>query len=319
MRYHEGPGEPQVPGSHYMLERPNPPPGWYPDPLGTASLRAWDGTRWTTQTRRAGDVVSADALSAHQFERQPPSEPTAVATLPRAPEADISREGDVPPYAGGNLDSTARSPQRRRSRDGSNAIIVILLLLFALSGVYEVVTGSSSGNNDPTRFATPTAAVPTGVGAASPPGPATTANQPSAPAPQCAGLYAIGIVVQLQLEKFPVATLQATPSTKPHNPGDPTAGVLSPCTTEAFTDRRGIGVSSVTVYMNPSAATHVVNAMNPDEHAIAIGAVVLTLNPSLNTFRSSYETAIQVIVLRATDAATNATSRPPTAATLSKP
>ena len=302
-----------------MPDRPNSPPGWYTDPLGSGSLRAWDGTRWTTQTRRAGDAVTADAASAHQLERQPPSEPTAVATLPRDREPEISREADLPPHVGVNPDSTPRSLRRGRKKDGSNAIIVVLLLLFALSGVYEVVTGSSSGNNDPTRFATPTAAVPTAADATSPPSPARTTNQQSGSPLQCAGLYASGIVVQLHLEKFPVASLQPTPSTTLHNPVDPTAGMLSPCTTQTFTDRRGIGVSSVSVYMNASAATNAVKKMNPQEHAVALGAVVLTLNPSLNTFRSSYETAIQLIVLRATVAARSATPRTPTAATLTRP
>lgn len=41
-----------------------PPDGWYPDPLDGASIRWWDGTRWTRLTRRrpmtAGQVVETE-------------------------------------------------------------------------------------------------------------------------------------------------------------------------------------------------------------------------------------------------------------------
>ncbi len=54
-------------GAHYLIDRPlidalqrraesdagagtPAPAAWYPDPTGTATMRWWDGTRWTDHT-----------------------------------------------------------------------------------------------------------------------------------------------------------------------------------------------------------------------------------------------------------------------------
>lgn len=39
----------------------DPREGWYPDPLGEADLRRWDGVRWTTQTRARPESASAES------------------------------------------------------------------------------------------------------------------------------------------------------------------------------------------------------------------------------------------------------------------
>jgi hypothetical protein len=49
-----------------------PPPGWYPDPGGSGSLRWWDGHRWTEHLHAA---VAASAPAA--------TGPVGVTTPPR--------------------------------------------------------------------------------------------------------------------------------------------------------------------------------------------------------------------------------------------
>lgn len=43
-------------------EGPLPPPGWYPDPWGTAPLRWWNGQQWTPRTRAATQASVETAL-----------------------------------------------------------------------------------------------------------------------------------------------------------------------------------------------------------------------------------------------------------------
>jgi len=308
-----------------MVDRPNPAPGWYPDPLGAGSLRAWDGTRWTTQTRRAGDGAAADTVPNRNNPLELPrhAEPGAVATLPRVDGSEVSSDAHIEPRIAVNPDSTTQSGGRSgRRKDGTNAIIVVLLLLFALSGVYEVVTGSSSNNNNPTRFATPTTAAAAGTGANALPEVAQSTNYPSAPPSQCTAYpSAADVVLQLGVEKFPVAALPPSTSTTLHNPAHPTAGVFPACSTVTFVDRRGTGVSQLAVYRSLNAATHVASQLGPAGRAPIVvgGVVVLTLNPSLSAFRSSYQAAIQVIVLRTAAAATRATTAPSTATAVPQP
>jgi hypothetical protein len=45
-----------IPGSQVQ------PAGWYPDPVGQARFRHWDGTTWTAETSNAKDPVNGRAL-----------------------------------------------------------------------------------------------------------------------------------------------------------------------------------------------------------------------------------------------------------------
>ena len=58
--YPTGPATGQQPTPHgwYPPPPPPPPPAWYPDPYGMASVRYWDGTRWTEHTNSQAQAVA---------------------------------------------------------------------------------------------------------------------------------------------------------------------------------------------------------------------------------------------------------------------
>jgi hypothetical protein len=301
------------------VTRPSPEPGWYPDPLGTGSLRAWDGSQWTPQTRPAGNDHPALAPEASRAEPAISTGTTIVRTATTVRERrrgarvgqplDLDQRGTIDPDP-----IKGTGPPKRRRKDGTNAIVAVLLLLFALSGVYEVVTGSSSGNNDPARFATPST-TPAGVaGATAVPAVPQEPSQRLAPLGCSNYPSAAAVLAQLAVDKFPVAADISPPSTSTGLPAHtPAAGHASPpqtsatpartptttleCSAETFTDRRGTGLSRVTIYATLAAASDSIGTVRPGSvEPVVFGSVVLTLSPSLASFRLSYQTAIATII-----------------------
>jgi hypothetical protein len=312
-----------------MVDRPNPAPGWYPDPLSEGSLRAWDGSRWTVQTRSATDVGPSSAPGTAQ--QRSPTEASAAgidaqAGKPAGPAADgpsevgrsVQRTGPFRSKWRPRDSRAATAPAPRpdvRRKDGTNSIVVVLLLLFALSGVYEVVTGSSSGNNNPTRFADPTT-LPVSASAANIGAAPETTLRPSGPPGPCDYNPSAGLVmIRLMLQKFPITSVRTTgePATSTVTAG-PVPATPSVCSTEVFTDRRGAGVSYITVYATLAEATTAAGTVRPGQlNPVAIGPVVLALSPSLTTLRSSYRSAIELIIERSSHETISATT-PPTPA-----
>ncbi|MFL6097092.1 MAG: DUF2510 domain-containing protein, partial [Blastococcus sp.] len=61
------------------MTQPPPPPGWYPDPAGSAGTRWWDGHGWTDHVQQATPAPPSTPTP------PPPPPPSATPPPPPAP------------------------------------------------------------------------------------------------------------------------------------------------------------------------------------------------------------------------------------------
>jgi len=252
-----------------------PPPGWYPDPAGApATLREWSGTAWTNRTRPAPDRSRPPRVSG------PPSDSVTV----EAQSGGAATEQHLP-TPGGRL----RAGHRGRAR-GTNAIIAVLILMFTVSGGYEVVTGDTSTNNNAARFAQPAAAaadVGGGQGTAATIAGATV-SAPPVPAGPCAQARNAGYFINaLSSAHLPVRRGGATP--QPTGASSAPKDANAACSTTSFVDGRATGSNQLTVYPNATAAAAGA-AVHPG--AFTVGAITLQLVPALSSRRSEYQSIL---------------------------
>jgi hypothetical protein len=123
--------------------QPAPPPGWYPDPDGSAGMvRWWSGTGWSDVATPAGPGVAVQSSPL----LAPPMRPPA----PVEPPTEILSSGD-------------------RGRTGW--IVGISLLVLVLVVGIGLVVGQSGGGEDPVATPSSTSSVPQPpAGPAFPPG-----------------------------------------------------------------------------------------------------------------------------------------------------
>jgi uncharacterized protein DUF2510 len=194
---------------------------------------------------------------------------------------------------------------RRPRTDGTNAIIVVLLSLFATSGTYAVVTGSSSTNNNAARFDVRTtttlafavpASPPTSAAAVLPvsPGPAVAAPaQPAVAAPTPSAdpcslvLDAFTVASALRDDHLPVSVVGAL---RPE-----ATQLTAPCSAVTFRDARADGTQQLAVYRSGADAAASVHGSDADR-MIVVGNIVLTLDPSLASARPSYSTDVAAVL-----------------------
>jgi len=179
----------------------------------------------------------------------------------------VAEERDLPVK-----DRRLSSVEKRRKRDGSNAVVGVLLALFALAGMYEVVNGESSTNSNPNRFAA--------NGTSS-----TTVAPPTTPC-IATPLAAVHVVSLLRATKhFPVSMKTSRGEAAP--PGS--------CNEVTFADGRGQGLNQLVVYPTTISATAAATAA-VNSTSVAVGRVVVDFDRSLTTYVQAYQTAIGTIL-----------------------
>jgi hypothetical protein len=267
-----------------MTDTQAPSPGWYPDPAGGNDLRFWDGAQWTDRTReRSRPDTPADPQ---------PTDPGTPALEGVAAAPLIDRE--IQPSKASQV-----SRRRRRRKDGSNAIVGVLLVLFAVVGMYEIVTGESSTNSNPNRFAVDTTTTPTTLPVA-----AAAAATPGGCSPGdrllafhlISSIKGSGLPLIVDLPASPLKTTTAT-GVAPAGPAAASTATTTPdpsgqCTSVSFTDRRGSGVNHLVLYGTVTEASRASDTLTSGRAAAAVGRVVVDLAPTLKPLLPSYASAI---------------------------
>jgi hypothetical protein len=325
-----------------MTDVSHPSPGWYPDPAQPGQLRAWDGRQWTSRVRPAQ----------LQDEVAGPGATSVVAVKELVEDADDVAAPAASARAGGGIDTSppsldapdlpfgaelgenmAEDPMRprraRRRRDGTNALVGLLLALFVGVGLFEVVTGGTTTSGSPISGATSTPASAAPIGAAkkstsgSSVGNSAASANSSAPesanataaaglgASSCSNqgrLHAGPLLGQLKSSGIPVVRTTGAASLGPPTvgaggvPAGPASavqagpGLGSPCTWATFTDKRRPGTNELEVFGTAEGARQTAAAHGSSGLVDAIGPTVLILDPSLAQFRSEYVTRITRLV-----------------------
>jgi hypothetical protein len=315
-----------------MSSEQPPPPGWYPDPSREADLRAWDGNAWTDQVRNVArarrpespGVAGADGAQraaqvalttregisvADANANDAPPVGVDVATdqkgitplsdaLPRsrAATATSGSPGAPQDHAGTSQTTTGQGPARRSQKwNSSNAIVAVLLGIFLAAGLWEVVTGESSGNGNPDRFA---GSSPVSVAT-------TTTVAARAQAVSCTDqIGAVTVVQFLRTSKFPVSVPHTAPrsgtaSGVATGAGNVvTAAPTAACNATLFRDARAAGLNQVAIYANAADASRAALS-TPAPAAIAVDRIVLRLVQPLAPYRGAYQTAIAKLLASA--------------------
>jgi len=183
-------------------------------------------------------------------------------------------------------------------------MILLLLVAFALAGLYEVIVGSGGHNAAPGAFAS-------GPAVTTPGSSAPTASQGGAITPTvpvagptvltdctlvAARPRAATIAVLFRHRGLPITDIGSThASTGPHFPGAPTGDHAS-CSSQQFRDSRGDGVDEVFVYSSAAAAMTAAQQIGEASRMILEGPVVLRLDPSLTAYRRVYAADLSTIV-----------------------
>ena len=263
-----------------MTDPQAPSPGWYPDPAGGTGLRFWDGGQWTDRTRErlrdgAADEPRAAGTGEQDVAGAPPAAPAVQTTA-----SEVSR-------------------RRRRRRDGSNAIVGVLLALFAVVGMYEIVTGESSTNSNPNRFAadttTTTTTLPTAAAAAATPTGCSPGDRLLA-FHLISSIRGSGWPLTVDLPASPLRTTTAT-GIVPAGPAAASTATTTPdpsgqCTSVSFTDRRGPGINHLVLYGTVTEASRASDTLTSGRATAAVGRVVVDHAPTLKPLLPSYASAI---------------------------
>jgi hypothetical protein len=191
------------------------------------------------------------------------------------------------------------APPRPVRRGGGNAIVGVLLVAFALCGVYEVVHGTASTSSDPTRFAavatdnSGSSATPSGAAAGPSAGSSAAASIDAADAAilskdPCIREPLSGLVVVNTLRfvaRLPIRLVGSQVGT-----GATPRTASGACNQATFQDERGTGTDTLAVYPTAADAT---GAASRIAHAstVVTGRLVFTLDPSLAQYRNQYLTA----------------------------
>lgn len=74
-----------------------PAPGWYPDPVGAATYRWWDGSRWTEGTHEGDTEEQQVAASEPAFEPEPAFDPVVFESAVFEPATSVRSATTVLP------------------------------------------------------------------------------------------------------------------------------------------------------------------------------------------------------------------------------
>jgi hypothetical protein len=274
-------------------------PGWYADPRDPAQLRFWDGGRWSTQVR------PLPGISEHS---------------PAGAAVDVDASGAEVAGVGVEVDASG-AEMRERHQNIATLIVGLAIAFFAVAGLYEVISGNSSSNSNPNRFAgdTGTTAAPASLGAA----PAT--------APlgiDCAAasrhVDAAGALKWLGSNGLPVSVIPAPAAPAPPTTILPSGAALtllppgSACTHATFADSRAAIPSRLSAYSTGFEARHAALSNTHQALVVYAGSYVIELAPGLAPFRGQYEQALRVFAAGQL-AQVPATTAPPSAPTPAGP
>ena len=208
---------------------------------------------------------------------------------------------DVRPEPGTDPEPAELAPVEpgRRERSYATFILGVLIVGFALGGFYEVVSGNSSSNSNPNRFATPTT-----NGAAAPAPAAGGTQTAAAPAVSSCQAHpqrsdARKSLTWLASEGIPDTALPTQPAAPATSPTG-AAGTQSPlplaCSHVSFHDARDAAVNDLWVYPTERVASRVAQAdTTPATVTFASGYYVLRLGSKLAAQRPAYTSALAAL------------------------